>query len=65
MRLGRAIVLGALEALLERAADGARDRLDALASWWILNRRHIDRDRAAELVERLGEQLGAKIELRP
>ena len=50
-------------AALERAGDVVRDRLDDLAYMWIMSRRTYPRAQAAELLEALGERIGAKIEI--
>lgn len=49
--------------LLDRAADVARERIDAFAFQWLMVREGLHRGQAAELLEHLGAQLGAKIEM--
>lgn len=50
-------------AVAARAGDVVRGELDDYAFSWLMSRRGLERRRAAELLERLGDELGAKIEL--
>ena len=52
-----------LEAVLERAADTVRERVDELAFFWIMTRQTYPRPQALELLERLAAQVGAKLEI--
>lgn len=66
-RLARAAVAAATGRARDLALEIGLDligpeRIDTLAFMWLMTR-ELHRDQAAELLERLGEQLGAKIEL--
>ncbi len=50
-------------AVIDRAGDVVREQLDGYAFAWLMTREGLDRQRAGELLERLGAELGAKIEL--
>lgn len=52
-----------LGAVLERAGDVVRERLDDLAFLWLMNRHTYPRPQAKELLERLAAQVGAKLEM--
>jgi hypothetical protein len=54
----------AAAAVLERAGDGMRDRVDELAVRWLMTRRGLPRRLALPLLERLGVETGARIEVR-
>jgi len=61
--VGRVVaqLVGLADGLVDVAAQSARTFVDETAVWWLMQRR-LPRDQAAPLLERLGEQLGAKVE---
>jgi hypothetical protein len=63
LRAARWVAGALVSSAVDRAADVARERLDELAFLWLMNRRDVDRGQAAELLEHLGAQVGARVEL--
>lgn len=56
-------VAGAAAVYADIGGDAIRKKLDEWAFLWLINRRGLPRGQAEELLELLGAELGAKVEL--